>query len=117
MRSTFAFIVIFLIAAGGVLWYVFVFSQSTTAELKFGQQAVVIGTKLCKPQLEDNPNKPKCVDALRDEVGHYFVNKTGKEVKLFFTDNYRVEGILVKPDSEFLEDYYVDGYIVETIKE
>ena len=99
-----------------VLWYIFVFAQSNTTELKFNQPVVVVGSRLCAPPGRER-TEVKCQPAIRDDIGRVFLDRSGKSTDLYFTDNIRVTGYLIKPDEDTLKDYTVDGVIVDAINE
>ncbi len=98
------------------LWYIFVFAQSTTNEIKFKEHAVIVGIKLCKPPLIYKYGLESgfdtCEPIIKDDLGQHFYNKTGKETELYFSDKVRVEGTLIEPDEKMLEKYDIDGILI-----
>jgi hypothetical protein len=116
MRGSFIVIFAVLLGAGYALWYIFVFAQSTTTQLNYGTEVVLVGLKTCAPPSAQR-EEVKCLESIKDDVGHYFLNKTATEKKLIIGENVRVEGQLTKPDEDILRKYQIDGIIVDTTKE
>lgn len=101
-------------AAATALWYIFVYAQSTTTLLQFDTPVVVVGEVHCANRFDGIINERDCIPVIKDDVGHYFINNTGKSTKLFMSEKMRAEGILVKPEERITNKYYIDGVIVNS---
>ncbi len=115
MKHTFLFIIIVLGGAATVLWYIFVYAQSTTTKIVYNKEVTVVGIESCAPEIIHR-EESECFPAIKDDLGKYFIDNTnGGKSKILFSNAIRIKAILIKPDDDTLHTYAVDGILVRSL--